>query len=232
MQNEIIKHSRKIISVFSASNQSFTKKITEIVIEIFIIVFAVSFSIWLHSIKEHKREQKEVSMFYINIKEDLEQDIKWLKSDVEDYKKEEAKLKTILNLTSYKIDSLNQKNVGITFPMHIFMYNINNGNYEGFKSSGKIGFIENEGLKKAILNYYQQDALNIIEMNNIYNQYLLKTLDSFEDVKDEKDLLSQKIQVKLNFLILIAETNIKFCNESLIKKAEDIITNIDKELIK
>jgi hypothetical protein len=232
MQDEIIKHSLNILNKFKDMDQSFISKAKEIGVEIFIIVFAVSFSIWLHSIKEYKREQKEVRMFYTNIKEDLEQDIKWLKSDVEEYEKEEAQLNGIFNLSTLKIDSLEQKNVDITFPMHLFMNKINNGNYEGFKSSGKIGYIENEGLKKAILNYYQQDALNIVEMNYLHNQYLIKTLDSFEDVKDEKDLLNQKIQVKIKFLSMIAETNIKFCNESLIKKAEGIIINIDKELLK
>jgi len=232
MQDEIIKHSRKILNNFKIKDLPFISKAKKISIEIFIIVFAVSFSIWLHGMNEYKREQKEVKMFYINTKEDLEQDIKWLKSDVEEYRKEEARLSDIFNLSTLKLDSLKQRNVDIAFPMHVFMNKINNGNYEGFKSSGKIGFIENEDLKKAILNYYQQDALKIIEMNNIYNQYLIKTLDSFEDIKDEKDLLSQKIQLKIKFLSLIAETNIKFCNESLIKKAEDIINNIDKELLK
>jgi hypothetical protein len=230
MEQELIKHSRKILSISKKSNQSFITKTKEIVTEILIIVFAITLSIWLHSVTEHNKEQKEVRTFLTNIREDLSNDLIWLKSDAEVYRNEEARLSDIINLSTLKLDSLKQKNVDITFPMHLFMNKINNGNYEGFKSSGRIGLIENEELKKTILNYYQQDALNIIEMNNIYNQYLIKTLDSLEDIKDEKDLLSQKIQIKIKFLSMIAETNIKFCNESLIKKAENIITKIDKEL--
>ena len=71
MEQEIVKHSRKLVSVFKKSNQSLIKKATEIVIEIFIIIFAITFSIWLHGITEHNKEQKEVRTFLANIRKDL-----------------------------------------------------------------------------------------------------------------------------------------------------------------
>jgi hypothetical protein len=231
MEKEILKHSRKIISISKKPNQSFFKKATETVIEIFIIVFAVSFSIWLHGLREHYREQKEVRIFLINIKEDLKQDISWLKSDVEEYKKENDKLTGILKLTSKKSEDLNGKNIDVSFPMYLFMNKINNGNFEGFKSSGKIGYIENEELKKAILHYYQQDALKIVEMNGLFNQYQIKTLDSFDNISDDNKI-GQKLQSKIEFLQLLAVTNYRFCNNTLIKNATDLISAIDLELNK
>ena len=47
MDQELVKHSRKIFSISRKSNQSFIKKAKEIVIEIFIIVFAITFSVSL-----------------------------------------------------------------------------------------------------------------------------------------------------------------------------------------
>ena len=76
MEHELVKHSRKIFSISKEPNQSFIKKAKEIVIEIFIIVFAVTFSIWLHGVTEHKKEQKEVRTFLANTRTDLIKDLK------------------------------------------------------------------------------------------------------------------------------------------------------------
>ena len=85
MDQELVKHSRKIFSISRNANQSFFKRTKDIVIEIFIIVFAVSFSIWLHGVTEHNKEQKEVRTFLINTRKDLVKDLKWLKANAETY---------------------------------------------------------------------------------------------------------------------------------------------------
>jgi hypothetical protein len=235
MQEEVVKHSRRIFKIFKSPGPSYIKKAGEIGVEIFIIVFAVSLSIWLHSINEHSKEQKEVRTFLMNIREDIKLDLGWLTTDVEDYGKEVEKYKNLIELASSKSESLNRKNDSISFPMHVFMHKINNGNYEGFKASGKIGYIENEDLKKSILNYYQQDALNIMDINDLYNQSLIKTIDAFAEYGDKTDIsriLNPRIQFKINFLIMLAENNIRVCKERPIKNATDIIAKIDKELLK
>ena len=122
MQDEVIKHFGKILNIFKTSNQSFIKKATEIAIEIFIIVFAVSFSIWLHGLREHYKEQKEVKIFLVNIREDIKQDINWLKLDIEEYKKENDKLKEILKLTSLRLDNQKRQNIDVSFTMHLFTH--------------------------------------------------------------------------------------------------------------
>jgi hypothetical protein len=54
----------------------------------------------------------------------------------------------------------------------------NNGNFEGFKSSGKLGFIESKGIKKQILAYYQESvpALEYLEA-----MYLRRKSDFLEN---------------------------------------------------
>lgn len=229
MQDELVKHSRKILRIFRKTNESFIKKSAETGIEVLIIVFSVSLSIWLHSLKEHGKEQKEVRMFLTNIREDLKQDNQWLISDTAAYKTEMVQLNEITKLASLKAADLKRNNIEVNFPMYLFMNKINNGNYEGFKSSGKIGYIENEELKKAILDYYQQDALKIIEMNSLFNQYQIETFNSFDNTLDDYTII-QKIQTKIEFLQLLAETNYRYCSNTLIKKANDLIFAIDKEL--
>jgi hypothetical protein len=236
MEQEIIKHSRKVFSISRKANQSFFHKAKEIVIEIFIIVFAVTFSIWLHGVAEHNKEQKEVKTFLTNIREDLIKDLKWLKADAETYKNANEGYKRILQLTHPKIDSMNRLNsYNLNFPVNILLNKINNANYEGFKSNGKIGNIENEELRMAILGYYQQDAPTTVEANDLYNQYLLKTIDILNEHSDKTDdefFLSPQFKSKLGYFVLLEEMVIKLYEENTIKHATEIVKKIDEELAK
>jgi hypothetical protein len=236
MEHEISKHTRKIFRISKNLNKSFIKKVLEIFIEIFIIVFAVTFSIWLHGITEHKKEQKEVRTFLINIRKDLIKDIDWLKSDVGTYKVANEAYKSILQLTRSKIDSMNRMNsFNMNFPVQILLNKINNANYEGFKSNGKIGNIENEELRMAILGYYQQDGPATIETNNLCNQYLFKTIDDLNEHSakaDDEFYLSPSFKSKMEYLVMLEEMVIKLYEENTIKHATEIINKIDEELSK
>lgn len=92
MQDEIIKHTKKLHKELKNPKHTFGEKAKEIIIEIFIIVFAVTLSIWLHSWSEHKHQQEEVSVFLGNLKNDLKND---LKDDIEsiDIEKKASTLK-------------------------------------------------------------------------------------------------------------------------------------------
>ncbi len=236
MEQEIVKHTRRIFSISGKSNQSFIQKAKEITIEIFIIVFAVTFSIWLHGVTEHSKEQKEVRTFLENIRKDLIKDLKWLKADAKTYKQADIGYKNILQLTHSKIDSMNRVNsFNISFPIFILLNKINNANYEGFKSNSKIGNIENDELRMAILGYYQQDAPTTIEAKNLYNEYLLKTIDDLNEHADKTDdefYLSPQFKSKINYLVMIEEMVIKFYEETTIKHATELIKKIDAELAK
>ncbi len=231
MQNELIKHTRKIYRIFKSNEQRIMSKAQEILIEIIIIVFAVTFSIWIHELKERNKQQKDVMKFLENIKTDITNDLIWLRSDVEAYKLQNDKLEAILLLTPFQLDSIQSRNEFIEFPMHIFMNKINNANYEGFKSSGRIVNIKNENLKIALLNYYQQDGPNTVEINGLYNQYLLKTLDYINENADKNvEDIYQSLKFKVNFLLMIGKNNEKVYNDKPIRNAMEIIKAIDLEL--
>jgi hypothetical protein len=233
MQDEIVKHSRKIFSALKKPNQTSMNKVKEIIVEILIIVFAVSFSIWLHGINEHRKEQKEVRVFLKNVREDLNKDLVWLKAERSAYMEKNEKLKKFLNLKPSQIDSLKRNNSNVSFPMQILIDKVNCGNYEGFKSSGKIGYIENEELKKAILNYYQQDAPNAIETNDLYNQYMYKTFDVLIENADKTDyevIFNPQFQLRLSVLLMFGENTVKEYDKNSIKHASELIKMIDNEL--
>src|ERR1044072_6683124 len=78
MEDEILKHSRKIYHESKSTQHSVWRKTKEILVEILIIVFAVTISIWLHGWDEHRKEQKQVKEFLVDLKEDLKQDVKSL----------------------------------------------------------------------------------------------------------------------------------------------------------
>lgn len=233
MQEEVTKHTKKIFKTTKNSNFSFSDKAKEITIEIFIIVFAVTISIYFHSWSQHRHEQKQVKAFLTNLKEDLTKDVENLENDKSIYLEISKKYKYLLNLTPFQLDSLKQINFKINFPVQAFGNKINNGNFEGFKSSGKIGFIENEKLKKLILTYYQQIVPNINEIDNIYNQFLFKALDSDVDNSDKTDkekYLSPKFRQRINYLIFLSKNNVRVYDQFGIKSATEIIEEINKEL--
>ena len=138
MRDEVLKHTRKIYKTAKDSHHSFKEKLREILIEIFIIFFAVTLSIWLHNWSERRHQQEEVKNFLSDIKADLSKDIESL---IEKKKSLTAALQSytlIEKLTPEQADTTN--NINLQF--HLSTLQLNNGNYEGFKSSGKIGFIE------------------------------------------------------------------------------------------
>ena len=231
MQDEVTKHTQKIYKAVKNPNQSVSEKIKETSVEIFIIVFAVTLSIWLHSCSEHKHEQAEVKLFLQNVHEDLKKDIESLNLDKGEYIRTNKLYTFVADITAAQLDSLEKINQTVSFPIHAPGQKINNGNYEGFKSSGKIGFIENEKLKQGLLSYYQKTVPNIIYVDNLYNTFLFKTFDIRADNagKTVKEIyLNPKLKATINHVILIGENNIRLYDESGLKQAQELIDEIDK----
>lgn len=235
MQDEISKHAKKIYRLMEKSERPLSKKIQDITIEIFIIVFAVTLSIWLHSWSEHRHQQKEVNVFLTNLKEDLKEDMSNLNSGKTHYTEFNNDYTKLLDITQLKLDSLERTNSKLPFHVQLHGKEINDGNYEGFKSSGKLGYIENEFLKQSLLIYYQKNLPAILVMDQYYNQFLFKIIDIKIDNagKTEREIYSNpKLKEAIQYLILIGKSNIKNYNELGLQKAQDILQEINKELEK
>lgn len=218
MQEEISKHSRKIYKTVKNPKHTVGEKVKEIFIEIFIIVFAVSLSIWLHSWSEHRHEQKEANKFLQELKEDLSADIKVLEENKNTATALNNNYKFMLSLKENKAsDSL----IGPHTSFSLLGTSFNIGRYEGFKSSGKIGTIEDDKLKNKILSYYQQTIPNLISSVNFINAEQLKILDTdagnlaLYDVYTTQRMQSKysNLQFNTNSLITVYEQAIKQVNE-------------------
>lgn len=239
MQDEIIKHTKKIYKTAKEPKHSFIEKLKEISIEIFIIVFAVSLSIWLHSWSEHQHEQKEVTEFLEDLKVDLNNDVKDLENQNSYLKNTSQSCKFYGNLTQQKIDSLQKINANNRIKTNLNpIFKIRNtGNYEGFRSSGKIGLIKDRKLKTEILDYYQKVVPTKDDWQTYYNSLVFKIADELVEIPNlntNPDIIYRAIysSSKAKGLLLNCGAQADMIiqlNNDVIKSAKEIIEEIDKE---
>lgn len=231
MQDEVTKHTKKIYKTVKDKEHSFAEKVKEIIVEICIIVFAVTLSIWLHSWSEQRHERHEAVEFLKGLKKDLNADINTIGENK----------KTILLLDSnyaflqkievgkvQKDDSINHR---LRFNLIVTRPNI--GRYEGFKSSGKIGTIENDALKQTILEYYQQTIpdINYGEnyVNNNQNHIIDLRIDKPDNISLSNFIASTKMKTLLQLNKYNFEVNI-YHYDNAIKQAKKIIAEIDEDV--
>ncbi len=235
MEDEVLKHTQKIYKTVKNKDHSFGEKVTEIFIEICIIVFAVSLSIWFHNWSEHRHEQKEVKEFLTGLKDDLQKDIEVIKTNRQTISELDSNYNALLSLANDKNPNDKTDSARYKFSVFIPVTRPNIGRYEGFKSSGKIGTIENDSLKEKILIYYQQTIPNVVYGENFVNSSQLKILDAEMEQLGKGSMrsfmTSPKTQALLNLTRHNFNVNIK-AYDNTIKEANDIISEIDKEIRK
>ena len=228
MQNELRKHIVRIYKTMKKPKNSFSDKLREIIIEVFIIVIAITLSIWLDNWSEHRKQQKEVKEFLVDLKDDLNKDVESMNN------KKETLTKAVQEYSSMESQSLNSEQLEkqkpkIHFSIFLITKTTNYGNYEGFKSSGKIGFIENKKLKKLMLEYFEKNVSSANMAVELYNSQLNKLWDFALENGDKMDkaILSSKARRLFNFTIKVANGTIKEYDENK-KLAKELISEIDK----
>lgn len=167
-EQEIIKHTKKSFKIWNDSEFGFWHKLKEFLIEIFIIVFAVTLSIWLHSWSEHSHQQEEVKVFLLGLRSDLNNDIKEMSGDMESYRRQGRAFNYI---TSIKMNEHLVRDSMMAYQNEFFSTTWlvpNTGRFEGFKSSGKIGNIEDYTLQNDIMDLYQEDIPSLLNSTNTY----------------------------------------------------------------
>ena len=235
-EQEIVKHTKKVYKIWHSPEHSKWEKIKEFFIEIFIIVFAVTLSIWLHSWSEHRHQQQEVKDFMMGLKDDLTKDVKEMNEDKNSYKKCIAAYNLVLesNITpKIEKDSINKHSKWQTSTIRLVP---NNGRFEGFKSSGKIGNIENQELQNNIMDLYQENIPDLLNNSDGYNDQKAKFINYIQEnlTRDKNDetnyiklLSSKEVRSKAYSLKNVEFIAIKY--DSCIAKMKKIIMQIDKE---
>lgn len=228
MQDEIIKHTQNIRKSIGNSSHTTAEKLKEVLIEIFIIVFAVTLSIWLHSWSEHKHEQNEAQKFLTELKSDIQRDIELLKQNKQLSVRLDSNYKFVLSLGD---TPMTDTVLGSYTDMYNFSTNFNTGRYEGFKSGGKIGTIENDSLKNNILVYYQQTIPNLIAEANFLNSEQMKILNAGQDAMDKSSLYQFLTTKKTHSMYYFLEYNFRASitdYENTITQANNIIKQINE----
>jgi len=234
MEDEVSKHGKKIYHTIKSPKHSFGEKVKDILVEIFIIVFAVTISIWLHSWSDHNHEQKEAREFLTGLKGDLNKDIQLLEENKNVIAGLDSNFHLILSLRDSNI-ATDVKNKIITehFYFYLRVTHPSIGRYEGFKSSGKIGTIEDDNLKQDILEYYQQIIPDVAYGESYVNELQSKILN--QDInKEDKMTMSEftatgKMQGLLGLGIQNFEVNLDAYNNA-IKHAKKVVVEIDKAI--
>ncbi len=236
MEDEISKHAVKAYKTIKEPKLPFWHKVKEISIEVDIIIFAVTLSIWFHDMSEHNHEQKDVKSFLLGMKRDLTSDIIQMNGDLDAYNKQGQAFNYIITPTpGFKLskDSIRKH--------HDYIYNTtsfvaNNGRYEGFKSSGKLGNIEDDSLQNNITTLYQSIIPSILASTNSYiqrKQYFFEYLN--KNIKRNPDgttnilaALSSDEAVNIgNTLAFVSEITDRY--KSAIKKSQQIINEINAD---
>ena len=166
-EQEVIKHTKKLFGIWETKNPIW-HKISEFLIEIFIIIFAITISIYFHDRSVLKHQRRETKEFLLGLKQDLTTDIEEMNQDKSSFMQSE---KAFHYITSRKLgEPLNADSIRKYYG---FIFNTtglvpNSGRFEGFKSSGKIGTIENKELQNNIMDLYQENIPNLINSTNFY----------------------------------------------------------------
>jgi hypothetical protein len=176
-EQEIIKHTKKIYKVWNSKEHSFWHKLKEFLLEVFIIVFAITLSIWFHNRSEHASQQEDVKQFLLGLKSDLKHDLEEMQSDKESYLKQKAIFSYISSVKPNQKPSMDSLNKYINWIYNATSLNPNNGRFEGFKSSGQIGEIENEELQNDIMDLYQEDIVSLLASTENYITIKRKLFD-------------------------------------------------------
>ncbi|TDO70031.1 hypothetical protein EV143_112110 [Flavobacterium chryseum] len=232
MQDEIIKHTKNIYSEMNNKKHSFKEKVKEILVEILIIVFAVSLSIWLHSWSEERHEHKDAQTFLMGLKEDLQNDISNLEETKKTLDKTQKEISFALHLTPQKIDSLKANHQQINSGTNFINTSVNNGRYEGFKSSGKINTIENQKIRNKILSYYQQTIPEIAFVERAYEKLTSNYINLLLNGKEDEDINTTLLKKKTKIILSGIDNFTKEAQndyEEAIKQAREIIKEIDEE---
>jgi hypothetical protein len=239
-EHEIIKHTKKAYAIFKSSDMSFKNKFLDIITEIVIIVFAVSISIWLSNWSESRHDRKEEREFLIGFRKDLVTEMDNMSSSRRFYLKTMNGIKYFLNVANgvtLNKDSTSKYSF-IFFSSTDLDPHISR--YEGLKSSGKFKIIENKELLNNIIDLHEAIIQRIQILNEKYYEHAQKlealVVQNVHLTKGGDIINSEEVLKRSDMIILltttggIIESNIIGIHNIGIKKCQEIITQIDKEL--
>ena len=218
-EQEVIKHTKKVFGIWATKNPTW-HKIGEFLLEIFIIVFAITLSIYFHDRSELKHQRHETKEFLLGLKQDLKTDIEEMNQDKASFRLSQRAFKYIVGRKlneSLSADTI-QKYTGWIFNTTGLVPN--SGRFEGFKSAGKMGTMENKELQNNIMDLYQENIPNLLLSTNFYTS---KKQNLFDYVAMNRKRTSDST----TNLIKVLETDPAYNFCSTLTFTEEIIARYD-----
>lgn len=228
---EVVKHTKNVLQIVRGKRRSIWHKVSEIGLEIGIIVFAVTVSIWLHGVSEQRHEQADVRTFLLGLKEEMRADIVVVGRAVKTLETSAAAYEYLLALDPATMPgraAFDKAYSVIALPT--FGVPLQRAHYEGFKSSGKLGHIEDKKLLKKIVEVYEYSPFTfrtgeqIVETNR---QALKAYLDETVDVKGDAVRFSLLVASKGKRLLAAMNNSARSDYAAVIKREELLIREID-----
>jgi len=177
----VTKHGKKALGIEENHHQKgWRHRLPEILLEIGIIVFAVTLSIQLHAWHEHSVERAEERKFLTGLRADLTSDLTELRNDSLTYTQ-------VLRGYAY-FRNLSPKTLNVD-SVHHYQWTLfnttsllpNSSRFEGLKSAGKLGIIENDELLDDILNNYQERIPGLVNATKSFSDYKTRTILDYLD---------------------------------------------------
>lgn len=232
---EVAKSTKKIIETAKEKEKNLWHKVKEIALEIAIIIFAVTLSIAFHSWSENRHEQHQVHSFLKGVRIDLNKDIAEMKGDIEAYKNQKKAFNYLGSIPKSQLANTDSLQHYAPYFYNFTGYGGNTGRYEGFKSSGKIGFIENENLQNNILDLYEEKIPLLSISTEFYKTQKLKfseyiTENTIDYPTGNLTKVMASNPIKNRSQIYLASVNQIIANyENCISQMKEIVKEIDLE---
>jgi hypothetical protein len=235
-EEEIAKHTKKIYRIWTSGEHNFWQKLKEFLVEVFIIVFAISLSIWFHNRSDHASQQEDVKKFMLGLKSDLQNDTAEMQNDKRSYEKQRITFNYITHIKMnghLSTDSLNEYD---NWMFNITVLNPNSGRFEGFKSSGKVGEIENTELQNDIMDLYQEDIPALLASTYSYTDIKKKFFDyvsgnrkRLTDSTNNLSTILTQDEAQNICIVLSSPQQVLERYDVCIDKMKKIMTEINKE---
>ncbi|HEY8934967.1 MAG TPA: DUF6090 family protein [Cyclobacteriaceae bacterium] len=234
-EQEVAKHTKKVYETLTNGEHSWWHKLKEFLLEIAIIVFAVTISIWFHDLSEKRHKRHDVNEFLSGLKTDLQRDIIELESDRKSFTKTTRAIAYINNLKLHEKANTDSIRYYSNWFYNEVGFMPNDGRFEGFKSSGKIGDIEDTELQNDIMDLYQEDVSSLISSTDFFSDRKGKLVDFLtNNLRQESDSTNNLSTIMATDQARNMCRNLFFTTEIIhrydicIAKSKKIIDAIDK----
>ncbi|WP_201979482.1 hypothetical protein [Hymenobacter rubidus] len=178
----ITKHGKKALGMEESHSaaKGWRHRLPEILLEIGIIVFAVTLSIQLHAWHEHSVERAEERKFLTGLRTDLRGDLTELRLDSLAYAQLLDGFRYFRTLTpqTLSVDTVHRYQWTLYNSTNLLP---NTSRFEGLKSAGKLGVIEDDELLNDILDNYQELVPGLVRMTLGFTAYKEQNIQRYLD---------------------------------------------------